>query len=978
MLGTLKLVNSVGTTEYNTNISSPAIVPVSNEPGVGWHILTLGLIHPDRPLNGARIKVGTDGRILSVEDYPQMIGPFPSPSLDGTKLYAMNTTPLNSSTGGRSGLWEYSNGQWTQILSNAEPGWYSHVFQMADGKLYSSPYSGIQAVWEFDGNQITVWGPPLTLRQAMYFAVVANRERTKFYALPYRDETRILKIDIINKTVEPIGPVFPSGIVKFQAPASYPYYLGANNKIYIAPADLTQYVEIDPETDTVRLLHSTIYDADTMFVGMTSVYHGELFVSLPNSASGTTDRLLIYNPILDTWVTTASTVLFDSNYSIAGTGVDFSDVQGLSMLRAVFPGYKTLILDYQRPVNRLLKTSAFTRAKHSDLASKTLHNRAKFSWMQSGVKKARETEKSMDDTGIIYEQQKVTSNVLALLYWSISTNKPIKVTPILVHVSKEQILRNRTAWLVKKFVDIPDTNVLSRKTHDVELDIGFYYLKPAYEMEHPNIWKINFDEYQLQQSLQKLPQFATMIVARLDSDYANRVVDNEDALVTTMARIAPHSLKIKYHVPSFYTLKKLKVVLMPPREIIKDSIFEDESQNVRIDITEWLRVNGWIKDDYVLIPHEIVIHRSELRLVKLHNAELIRISREWYILPWDYYKVYFAYELSLNEDNPLINRPFAVSSQAELERILGPVTPRTYVQYGALLYLKWFNNPVGILITDDIPKAVEQIKNIKRVYNVAVFESIDDDSLAERLNEITTDSHQVVFTGFKPLNLISSLTEKKTIKEMLRNFIIDLTSPHLRVFLTPEIRLNDVNPKSKRKGQIKLPGFVYGVIYGGLVQKDMAKPISRLTDLTNTVHQQAMEIYPVYPVPEACFFDELTKNELSNLGYTYLYTYEGIRLSHVTTCSRYSPVEHEDVFMRTIDYISYLYERDVKPRLLSIPYDFATIQKVVDEFFAMLVRNRVIYSYQLKFVSTAERNLRIDATIWLTPGIRYIVIGFGL
>ncbi|MDM7321420.1 MAG: hypothetical protein P3W91_006825 [Fervidobacterium sp.] len=42
MLGALKLVNSVETTEYNTNISSPAIVPVSNEPGVGWHILTLG------------------------------------------------------------------------------------------------------------------------------------------------------------------------------------------------------------------------------------------------------------------------------------------------------------------------------------------------------------------------------------------------------------------------------------------------------------------------------------------------------------------------------------------------------------------------------------------------------------------------------------------------------------------------------------------------------------------------------------------------------------------------------------------------------------------------------------------------------------------------------------------------------------------------------------------------------------------------
>jgi len=37
----------------------------------------------------------------------------------------------------------------------------------------------------------------------------------------------------------------------------------------------------------------------------------------------------------------------------------------------------------------------------------------------------------------------------------------------------------------------------------------------------------------------------------------------------------------------------------------------------------------------------------------------------------------------------------------------------------------------------------------------------------------------------------------------------------------------------------------------------------------------------------------------------------------------------------------------------------------------------VIHSYELKFNQKSEINLEITAVIWLTPGLKYVVLGLG-
>jgi streptogramin lyase len=87
----------------------------------------------------------------------------------------------------------------------------------------------------------------------MKYVGITSAANGKLYCAP-RDPTQVLEIDPVTGTTALIGSVY-AGTAKYYGITS-----AANGKLYCAPFNATQVLEIDPVTGTTTLIGSVYAD----------------------------------------------------------------------------------------------------------------------------------------------------------------------------------------------------------------------------------------------------------------------------------------------------------------------------------------------------------------------------------------------------------------------------------------------------------------------------------------------------------------------------------------------------------------------------------------------------------------------------------------------------------------------------------------------------------------------------------------------
>jgi hypothetical protein len=934
MLANIKYVKTLSSVPSNVNASAPSYVRVSNESGIRGHIVALGIQHPQRGVNGLRIKVTDNYDINEVEDYPYMEGARFATNPDMTELYA-----LHRSTNAQSaqGLWKYSNGSWSQIADDSFAGFYTAVEFGADNKFYAPPL-------ELTLNEpILVYDPETGYYRlngehgsysSGYYTIVANRDRTKLYALPYIGATRILKIDVLTGQVTPIGPEFPPGVIKFRFAAGYPWHIGANGKIYVAPEEITSYIEIDPETDNVRLFGNAVFNNDVYFSGMTALAGGKFFVSTPRTYGISTNALAVYSVEYDTWVKFGSSILWDSNHSISGTGIDFASLpdEPNAPMKVIFPGATTLVLTYNLPVIKRLFARVARQGKKTIGSFKHLVKINNIKHIGLGEKVLSKLDK----------------------------NIALPIPKIALRQRKNLDIESYSAFRFKK---------------DNWIEHFVRYIKPPKRINHLHKLINKIDLAQMNEKTNKIPPFSHAIACTIQNIYIETTTNNE-AYLKLLPVNNDYSLDVRIENDGSYQITDLHVLLVPSNYKLDDNAQIKLSANIEldtpyIDITGWLEHNNWISDDKsnILIPHETYFHISELDLIKLNKYtldDLVKISHHWYRAPSEWNKLYVLFKAVPTEDNNTFKTPLIIRSFNEIERYLGAIDENNPIALAAALQLMNYPDyPVIVSIGKTIEDALAKLSDFDDVYTITVLNGINEFSMLDTIEEFANTSKKHVIVGFDSFDIFgSNVKDRDAIFEILDDYASEVSSQYVKFVMNPVLKVHN---KLDNSHPI-VPGTFFGIYYGPQVTSLM----NNATPMYNFTLKEFNDIQLVYPSDKYHFLNLNQMQTLSNHGMICLredeITKKTIVHQAVTTVKN-DKVLHTDYMVRIIDYVKWYITKIIKNHLpmTIVYYNLESLRFNIEKALKELATMKIIKpeSRIKKFeVQETSLNLTIEIHIY--------------
>jgi streptogramin lyase len=135
-------------------------------------------------------------------------------------------------------------------------------------------------ILRYDGNIVRYFSQTALIgsvySQSGKYVGITSASNGKLYCAPF-NATQVLEIDPVTGTTTLIGSVY-AGTYKYVGITS-----ASNGKLYCAPFNATQVLEIDPVTGTTALIGS-VYAGTNKYSGITSAANGKLYCA-PHAAN---------------------------------------------------------------------------------------------------------------------------------------------------------------------------------------------------------------------------------------------------------------------------------------------------------------------------------------------------------------------------------------------------------------------------------------------------------------------------------------------------------------------------------------------------------------------------------------------------------------------------------------------------------------------------------------------------------------------
>lgn len=916
MANITNITKEIFTFEANESLGTPVPFFVNNQ----IEIVAPGFESFIRDLNGVKILIDQNSNLFSAQDFPYLTA-YGFAKIPGYETAMAVSKSLNPSS--PTGLFSYSPSTgWTLIDSmQLVPHYYVAGEFDLNGELYIPTYYGINAPrfikWS-NRNGFTYPDNVLADRFFSSVAIVANRNRTKLYILPYIGEKRILKIDVVNNVVEYIGPEFPVDIVKFGPQLPYPLYIGSDDKIYLSSYELEQFVRIDPNTDEVEFYGNTAYIGDSRFIGAIPIRQGKFILSTSKSPSQPLSYFKLYSIDHNVWFVSPTPMSVQEFGNVFGLGIDLSTIKNKNTI--VFPGANTISVDYNVPMFYQIN-SQVARLKIKNVIEKTLVN-------------VREQSSFKINNKILYKCIKVRT-IKTKAFFKQQKKKSLELSTAIRNEAPQEFF-----------------TFLSWKRPKKE------------ELHKKSIISINVKETQLER-LKNIPYWSSAIAFAF-KDVLKVSTTPQEALTMQLNTENMFEYKIKIQKSEEWKIQDIRVILTNSSVLLQPQFYENLKLNIEnkeqyIDITDWLKEQS--KIDYengtVELPGSFIFLQSEIAQFKVQGNVIKKLSKFAYSPVWEKFNVYIFYTATYDMVEDIFDKPFIYKTITELEDTYGKISPSNWLTYSAALHKQTYpEQQVIIGLGKTIESAFEKLAKDPNIYSIAVASPVESLNDILKITHLAEQYNKIAIVSLSP-KLFYLSKQKQEIMDNLISIISDVRSARVRLVMNPEF----IFERPIEYGKDVLPSSMYTVLLAGAIAQKHRK--GQPNEYLTTAFSKSLAT-PFWRLSNVDLFTVKELIELSNKGYWIVDdSINAVGVIDQVTTEKSNKIFFKEPSIRIVDYVKWyltLKAKEQIPRQTALQRE-EVILNAINLGISELVNQKVIVNGRISKYKIEEQKLFVNVEI---------------